>query len=276
MLQGKVALVTGPTVGIGRQIALELASLGATLVLGCRDATRGELTAEALRAVPGAGPVEVGTIDTSSQASIRAFARSYRESGKRLDVLVNNAGTSQGERRESVDGIELTFATNVLGYFLLANELVDVLRANAPSRIVNVASMFAGELDLDDLEFERRPFDGLGAYAQSKACNRLLTYALARRLEGSGVRVNAYAPGFVAGTELTRDLLPAMRATYRARPGRTVEEGADTAVWLASSPDVEKLSGRFFMDRREIPCELRDETLEERLWATCEKLTQGA
>ena len=276
MLRGKLILVTGPTAGIGREIALELAALGADLILGCRDLVRGERTAEEIRqATGGVHSIAVLHVDTSSQRSIRDFARTVRESQRRLDVLVNNAGISQGERRTSVDGIELTFATNVLGYFLLTCELLDLLRASAPARIVNVASAFAGEIDLDDLQFSRRRYDGLKAYAQSKACNRLLTWALARRLAGSRVTATAYAPGFVAGTELSRDLPPAIKAAYRTRVGRTVEEGADTAVWLASSPAVEGLSGAFFMDRRELPCELRDEATEEALWAECERLTGG-
>ncbi|HVY64378.1 MAG TPA: SDR family oxidoreductase [Gammaproteobacteria bacterium] len=268
-LRGKHVLVTGPTAGIGRQIALELAALGANLVLGCRSRERGERVAAELRAVPGAGSVEVLDVDTSSQRSIRDAARELRARHPRLDVLVNNAGVAPGERSVSVDGIELTFATNVLGYYLLTNELLDSLHAAAPARIVNVASMFAGELDLADLQFERRRYDVLQAYAQSKACDRLLTWALARRLAGSGVTANAYAPGFVASTELSRDFPERLKAVYATRTGRTVQQGADTAVWLASSAALEGVSGRFFMDRREVPCEFRDAALEEALWAAC-------
>jgi NAD(P)-dependent dehydrogenase (short-subunit alcohol dehydrogenase family) len=260
-------------VGIGREIALELAALGADLVLGCRDVARGARVADDIRAATGARKLEVVAIDTSSQRSIRDCAARLRTSLPRLDVLVNNAGISGSERLVSVDGIELTFATNVLGYFLLTQELLPLLRASAPARIVNVASTFAGDVALDDLQFERRPYDGLRAYAQSKACNRLLTWALARRLAGSGVTATTYAPGFVAGTELSRGLSPELRAAYAQRPGRTVQQGADTAVWLASSADVEGVSGRFYMDRRELPCELRDERTEEALWAICERLT---
>jgi NAD(P)-dependent dehydrogenase (short-subunit alcohol dehydrogenase family) len=275
MMQGKRVLITGPTAGIGRQIAFDLAALGADLILACRDVARGEHTAEEIRATTDAGAITVLQVDTSNQRSIRDFARVLHGSFDRLDVLVNNAGLAQGERRTSVDGIELTFATNVLGYFLVTRELLDLLRSSAPARIVNVASAFAGELDLQDLQFVRRGYDGLKAYAQSKACNRLLTWALARRLEGSGVTATTYAPGFVAGTELSRDLPPAVKAAYSTRTGRTAEQGADTAVWLASSPAVEGMNGRFFMDRRELPCDLRNERTEEALWAECEQLTGG-
>jgi NAD(P)-dependent dehydrogenase (short-subunit alcohol dehydrogenase family) len=273
-MSGKHVLVTGATTGIGKEIALELAKRGAWLALGCRDLARGARAADDVRRA-GAAEVEVLPLDVSSQRSIRDFARAFRETHPRLDVLVNNAGVSQGERKTSVDGLELTFATNVIGYFLLTCELLDVLVASAPARIVNVASAFAGELDLDDLQFERRPYDGLKSYAQSKACNRLLTWALARRLERLGVTANAYTPGFVAGTELSRDMPPALREAYRNRPGRTIPQGADTAVWLATSAEVEGVSGRFYYDRAERPCELRDEALEERLWRICERLVGG-
>jgi retinol dehydrogenase-12/retinol dehydrogenase-13 len=272
-LQGKVILVTGATAGIGREIALALARQGAELVLGCRDLERGRRTAEELRALPGAGGVEVMQIDTSSPRSIRDFAKAFSATRPRLDVLVNNAGISQGERKTSVDGLELTFATNVLGYFLVTNGLLPVLRASASARIVNVASAFASDLDLDDLQFERRTYDGMKAYAQSKACNRLWTWALARRLAGTRVTANAMTPGFVPGTRLSRDMPPPIRAMFSTRSGRTPAEGADTAVWLASSPDVDGMTGKFFTDRRERPCEFRNEGDEERLWSICERLT---
>jgi len=274
-IEGKVVLVTGPTAGIGREIARALAREGADLVLGCRDLERGRRVAEELRALPAAGGIEVMQVDTSSRRSIREFGNAFRAARPRLDVLVNNAGISQSERKTSVDGLELTFATNVLGYFLLTNELLPTLSASAPARIVNVASAFASDLDLDDLQFERRDYDGMKAYAQSKACNRLWTWALARRLAGTGVTVNAMTPGFVPGTELSRDMPPSIRAMFSTRGGRTPAEGADTAVWLASSSDLDGVTGEFFADRRERPCEFRDEADEERLWSICERLTAG-
>jgi NAD(P)-dependent dehydrogenase (short-subunit alcohol dehydrogenase family) len=271
---GKHVLITGPTTGIGLEIAIGLATLGARLTLGCRNLDRGARAVDAIRHASGtAAPLDILRIDTSSVRSIREFAHAFRERYDRLDVLVNNAGTSQGERKQTVEGLELTFATNVLGYFVLTNELLGTLGHGAPARIVNVASQFAGSLDLDDLQFARRPFDGLAAYAQSKACNRLLTWALARRLDGTRVTANAYAPGFVPGTELSRDLPPEVREEYRGRSGRTPLQGADTGVWLASSAEAGGANGRFFMDRRELACELRDEGVEERLWAVCERLT---
>ncbi len=270
-MKGRRVVITGPTSGIGREIATVLASLGAELVLACRDVGRGEQTAGDISRSTHAADVAVMPVDMSSQDSIRQFVREYRDRFSGLDVLINNAGIIRSGRETSVDGIELTFATNVLGYFLLTLELLDALKADAPARIVNVASSYASEPDFDDLQFEHRPYDGMQAYAQSKACDRLLTWALARRLQTSGVTANAMAPGLVM-TDLYRDLPPEARLALEQMGARTVPEGADTAVWLASSPEVEGVSGRFFEQREEIPCEFRNEAAEERLWGICQSL----
>jgi retinol dehydrogenase-14 len=265
MLLPLTVLVTGPTSGIGLQIARELAAMGTRLVLACRDLVKGETVAAELRGL-GSPDAIVMPLDAASAPSIAALAQSCRADFPRIDVLVNNAGVAKGERHVTSDGFELTFATNVLGYHRLSLALLEQLRASATARIVNVASTFAGDLDLDDLQFERRPYDELQAYAQSKACNRLLTWALARRLEGTGVTANAMAPGFVPATGLARGLSPDTQRAYAGRTGRSLHEGADTAVWLAASRDVEGVNGRFFFDRRERPCEFRDQAVEERLW----------
>jgi len=267
-IDGKRVIVTGPTSGIGRQIALDLGARGADLVLACRDMDRGKSVASDI--ARRGGHADVLHVDVSSLQSMRAFAEAFRERYDSLDVLVNNAGTSQGRRRESVDGIEMTFATNVLGYHVLTRELLSRLPV-PPARIVVVASSFAGDLDFDDLQFRRRRYDALTAYRQSKACNRLWSWALATRLP-LGSTVNAMAPGFVPGTELSRDLPPAIRDAYRERSGRTMEQGADTAVWLATDPAVEGITSRFYSDRREIPCEFRNDAAQERLWRVCEEL----
>ena len=258
-------LITGPTSGIGLQIARELALQGAQVVVACRDVSKGNAVADELTRLGAAG-APVRQFDAASAPSIEALARSCAADFHRLDVLVNNAGLAQHQRRVTSDGFELTFATNVLGYHRLSRALLPQLRASAPARIVNVASTFAGDLDLDDLQITRRPYEELQAYAQSKACNRLLTWALARRLDGSGVTANAMAPGFVPSTGLARGLSPDLQRAYASRTGRSLQEGADTAVWLASSGDVAGVNGRFFYDRRERPCEFRNTEVEERLW----------
>lgn len=274
-MKGKRVLITGPTSGIGKEIAVQLAALGAELVLGCRDVKKGNGIAAELANLTNSSNVLVMHIDTSSQKSILEFAREFRKKYHRLDVLINNAGGNRGTlpKVDNVDGIELTFATNVLGYFLLTQEFLGLFEKSAPARIVNVASTYASDLDLDDLQFDRRPFESFKAYAQSKACNRMLTWALSRRLGGSGVTVNAMAPGLIAETGLYRnapsELVDRLRQ-YGA--GRTSAQGADTAVWLASSPDVEGINGKFYEDRKVIPCEFRNKKAEEKLWGICESL----
>jgi NAD(P)-dependent dehydrogenase (short-subunit alcohol dehydrogenase family) len=276
-MQNKRIIITGPTSGVGKEAALGLAALGADLTLACRDVKKGEQVAAEITRQNGSPNVEVRQIDTSSQASIRTFAHEIKRKYDRLDVLINNAAMNRGmlPRVASVDGIELTFATNVLGYFLLTNELLDLLKASAPARLINVASQFASDLDLDDLGFERRPFESFKAYAQSKACDRLLTWAFARRLNGSGVTANAMTPGLITETELYRNA-PAdlkQRLTQYAG-GRTSAQGADTLIWLASAPELEGVSGKFFEEREELACEFRNEKNEEKLWKICEGLVK--
>lgn len=274
-IENKRVVVTGATSGIGREVATALAADGANVVLACRDRARAEAVARDI-ATSTSGPApQVLNLDTSDARSIRAFADRYAERYEGLDVLVNNAGVLLLERAVNAAGVELTFATNVLGYYLVATELCDALPA-PPSRIVNVASTFAFALDLDDLQLERRPYDGMAAYAQSKACDRLLTWALARRLEPQGVAVNATAPGLVLETSLYRALTPDARRELEQYGPRTLDDGADTAVWLASGDDAVGVTGTFFERRAEIPCEFRNEEDEERLWQACERLTSAS
>jgi len=274
-MKGKCVLITGPTSGVGKEIAMQLAALGAELILACRDLKKGKVTAAEITRRTGSTKLVVMKIDTSSQKSIREFAREFRRKYRRLDVLINNAAGNRGTlpKVDSVDGIELTFATNVVGYFLLTQELLDLLKKSAPARIVNVASSYASDLDLDDLQFERRPFESFKAYAQSKACDRILTWALARRLDGSGVTVNTMTPGLITETGLYRNAAPELvtRLTQYSG-GRTSAQGADTAVWLASSPEVEGVSNKFFEERKDLPCEFRNKGNEEKLWSICEEL----
>lgn len=270
-MSGKQVVITGPTSGIGKEIACQLAALGAEIVLACRDIKRGEQAADEIALRTGMKSCVVMRIDTSSQESIRDFVLQYRTSYSRLDVLINNAGINSTRRQTSVDGLELTFATNVLGYHLLTQELLGLLRASAPSRIVNVASTFAKYFDLEDLQFDRRPYVGRKAYAQSKACNRMLTRVLASSIEGSGVTANSMAPGFVQ-TELYRDVSSTLRFIMRLAGlafGNSVTEGADTAVWLASDSAVKNVNGGFFERRQEIPCKFKNEGAEKALWRYC-------
>jgi NAD(P)-dependent dehydrogenase (short-subunit alcohol dehydrogenase family) len=275
-MAGKRVIITGPTSGFGKEIAVQLALSGADIVLACRDVQLGENTADEIARRTGAKNCVVMKIDTSNQKSIHEFSRQFCKRYSRLDVLINNAGINRSQRQMSANGIELTFATNVLGYFCLTRDLLDLLRTSAPARIVNVASSYASDLDLADLQFDHRVYEGRKAYAQSKACDRMLTWAFARRLNGSGVTANAMAPGLVVNTGLYRDTAPMIRLILRLvslRFGRSVAQGADTAIWLASSPEVEGVNGKFFDQRREVSCQFRNVEAEEKLWSICEGLT---
>lgn len=274
-LAGKVAVVTGATAGIGKEIARGLARLGAEVVLPCRSPERGRAARDELARTTGNERVSVAAFDAASQVSIRAFASELRAKHARLDILVNNAGCWSTERKTSPEGLELTWATNVLGYHLLTQLLLDPLRAAGRARIVNVASKLAGDLDLADLGLERRGYEGLLAYKQSKQANRMLTWALAERLAGTGVTANAAHPGFV-DSELFREAKGLRGVAVRLAAffvAKTPAQGADTMVWLASSPDVEGVTGKFWDERRESRCRFRDPAAVTALWEICERLT---
>ncbi len=276
-LSGKTCLVTGASSGIGLAAARELARLGSRVVLAARSAERGEAARRAIMGATGSATVESALVDVSSQASIRTFAREMAERLPRLDVLVNNAGIWQSRRRTSVDGIELTWATNVLGGLLATEGLLPLLEAAGRARVVNVASQLAGGLDLGDVQYERRPYDGQAAYAQSKQAQRMLSWALGRRLAGRGVSVNALHPGFVA-TGIFRKgggLLGLTASLYSKLRARTPEQGADTVVYLAASPEVEGRSGLFWISRQEHACRFRGEAQEEALYRLCQQMAQG-
>ncbi len=278
-MKNKRVLITGATSGVGKETALQLTGLGAEVILGCRDLRKGKQTAAQITRLTGSDGAIAMRLDTSSQASIRAFAQEFRKKYRRLHVLINNASGNRGTlpKIDSVDGIELTFATNVIGYFLLTQELLGLLQASAPSRLINVASAYASDLDLDDLQFDRRPFESFKAYAQSKACDRLLTWAFARRLKGNGVTANAMTPGLITETGLYRNAPRELVERLRGYAGgRTVAQGADTLVWLASSPEVEGITNKFFEDREEVECEFRNKADEEKLWKICTALTSSS
>ena len=274
-VSGKTCLVTGANSGIGLEAARGLAKAGARVIMGCRDAERGSDARRDIVESTGNEQVEVAVFDQSSQAQVRAFGERFAREHDRLDVLVNNAGTWLSRREETDEGLERTWATNMLGYFLLTEGLRPLLSRSAPARIVNVASELAHDLDLADVEFRRRPYEGVAAYAQSKQANRMWTWALARRLEGAGVTANAMHPGGV-NTPLFRkggSWKGLAGAVYGRMVGKSPQEGASTIVFLVTSPDVEGVNGRFWVDRAERACRFRGEAGEEALWALCENMT---
>jgi len=258
-------LVTGANAGIGLEVARGLARTGARVVLACRDATKAEAARDSILAGLPAAQIELLLVDLASQRSIREAAASFAASHPTLDVLVNNAAVVSDTRKETGEGVELVFATNVLAYHLLTKLLLPLLERAPAARIVNVASTMAGGLDLTDVEWKRRRYDGASAYSQSKQANRMLTWALARRQKGTKVTANAAHPGAV-NTPLLHALFPGMR-------GRTTTKGAETLVWLATSLEAAGVSGTFWSDLRESRCSFHDEPAEEALWALCERMT---
>jgi NAD(P)-dependent dehydrogenase (short-subunit alcohol dehydrogenase family) len=258
-------LVTGANAGIGFEVARGLARTGARVVLACRSPSKGEAACAALRKDDAEASVELLEVDLSSQESIRRAAAAFAGSHDALDVLVNNAAVTTNAREVGPDGIELTFATNVLGYHLFTSLLRPLLERARAARVVNVASLMAGGLDVTDVEWKRRPYEASAAYSQTKQANRMLTWALARRLAGTNVTANALHPGAV-DTPLLHALLPGMT-------GRPTSKGAETVVWLATSPKVAGVTGRFWSDLREIPCSFHNEPAEEALWELCDRMT---
>ncbi len=276
-MDGKVVLITGGTSGIGKAAATALAGMGAEVVVTGRNRQKGEDTVEEIRRESGNDKVSLLLADLAVQAEIRRLAREFEASHDRLDVLVNNAGAFKTRRTETPDGIEMTLAVNHLAPFLLTNLLLDLLKESAPSRIINVSSdaQRLGKIDLDDLQSERR-YRAFPVYGKSKLANIMFTYELAERLHGTGVTANCMHPGSV-NTDFGKGERGVSMLLFRAfKPFmRSPEKGADTLIYLAASPDVEGMTGRYFIDREVTNSseESYDETLRKKLWEASEELT---
>jgi len=270
-------MVTGATLGLGRVTAEALAAQGATVIAVARNPAKGEATIHEIKAATGNPAVTLMLCDLSSQASIRQLAKDFRGKYKQLHVLVNNAGAMNMRRTVTVDGYETTFAVNHLAYFLLTNLLLDAIKASAPSRIINVSSEAQGngKINFEDLQGEKG-YSGMGAYMQSKLANVMFTFALARRLQGTGVTVNAVHPGPVA-TGFARNNGPIISAIMRVVGlfMLSPEQGADTQIYLATSPDVANVSGKYFEKKKPIKPNraAEDDAIVERLWKVSEQLT---
>jgi NAD(P)-dependent dehydrogenase (short-subunit alcohol dehydrogenase family) len=271
-LRGKVAMVTGANSGMGKEIALALARNGATVVMVCRDPGRGEAARVDVQQKTGNGAVELLIADLSSQHSIRHLVEQFEARHDRLHVLVNNAGVELPKRLETADGLETVFATNHLGPFLLTNLLLPALTAGAPSRIVTVSSAVESmaKIDFDDLQ-STKSYNEIRVYNSSKLANVLFTYELARRLAGTGVTANAVEPGFVK----TNLKVPFPFSLFSFMRGPAAE-GAKPTVFLASSAEVEGVSGSFF-NRKGVATKSselsQDEGLAKRLWLVSAELT---
>ncbi len=277
-LAGKTAVVTGASTGIGKEIARDLARLNARVLLACRSEERGTAALEEIVADTGNHKTELRIVDVSSRASVLAFAADLRAREPALDILVNNAGVWLDERRTSVDGIEMTWATNVLGPFLVTRELLPVLEAagrpGAAARIVNVASELTRAVDFADVELVRRGYDGVTAYGQSKAADRMLTWAFARQLEGRPVTANAMHPGWVATEIASRERGMKCAAVCAAGKlfARKPAQGADTATWRAAARALGGGAGAFYAERAGRGGRFSGAAEADARWTLCEAM----
>ena len=277
-LQGKVILLTGANSGIGKETALALSRMGASLVLICRNESKGKETMREIEKRTGNRSVELIVADLLLQEEVRKVASNFLSNHLRLDVLINNAGTNFPSYGETKDGVERTMAVNYFAPFLLTNLLLDVLIRSGPSRVVNVSSVghFRGRIELENLTRDKRMgASGLGAYGRSKLALVLFTYELARRLKGKTVTANCLHPGAVrtniwnhagAVTPISRLMSLFMKGA---------EEGARTSIYLASSPEVEGVSGKYFEDCKQTSSskESYNESLASKLWEASARIT---
>ena len=276
LLRGRICVVTGSTSGLGKETAVGLAKLGATLVLVCRDRERGERVRREIEDRTGNRDTELAIADLSDPASIHDVAREIILRHPAVHVLVNQAGLVTNRREVTPGGLERMFAVNHLAYFALANRLRPALEAGAPSRIINVGGgiQAAGDIHFDDLQAERR-FGWFRQLAQSKLGNVLFTYEMARRLDGTGVTVNCVDPGGVR-TSLGKNTggLPRLLMSVFRPLFATAEAGAEPSIWLASAPELEGVTGRYFQKKKQAKSSPRsyDEDLAARLWDVSAKL----
>ncbi len=266
-IEKRVMLVTGSTDGIGRETALELAGMGARIFLHGRNEQKGKATLEAIRDKTGNEKLEYLNADFASLENVRKLASLVREKTDKLHVLINNAGVFMRQRELTAEGYEMTFGVNHLAHFLLTHLLLDLLKASKPSRIITVASVVhnPNEVDFDNLQGEKY-FSGMEQYALSKLCNIWFTRELARRLEGTGVTANCLHPGGIATKLLRTGFHPG---------GAPVTVGAQTPVYLATSPDVEGVTGKYFVNKRAASLSgfAANDELALKMWEVSERLT---
>jgi NAD(P)-dependent dehydrogenase (short-subunit alcohol dehydrogenase family) len=276
-MNGKICLVTGATNGIGKATAQALAQMGATVVIVGRNPAKCAAVVSEIKHISGNDAVEALIADLSIMAEVQQVADQFKAKYQKLHVLVNNAGGAFGKRQVTSEGFEKTFALNHLNYFLLTSLLLDTLKASAPARIVNVSSDShkGAHLDFDDLQSEKGNFV-FNAYGRSKLANVLFSYELARRLSGTGVTCNVLHPGLVrTGFASNMGAVPSAVIGFFMRfVGLTPEQGAQTSIYLATSPDVENVTGKYWEKSKEAPSDpaTYDEATWTRLWEVSDKM----
>jgi len=277
-MKDKVVMVTGANSGIGKSASLALAEKGATVVMVARNKERGDAARSEIVRKSGNNSIDLLLADLSSLESVRQLVAEFRKKYSKLHVLINNAGLFNQRRRVTADGYENTFATNYLAPFLLTNLQLDLLKASAPSRIINVSSVghYNGHINFDDLNLEKE-YGGWKAYGQSKLALVLFTHELAKKLQGTGVTVNAVHPGTVATNIWSRPLGPvgfimALPKLFMTSP----DQGAETIVYLASSTDAKGLNGEYLekLKVKKSSDESYNEEISQRLWDVSAKLTR--
>jgi NAD(P)-dependent dehydrogenase (short-subunit alcohol dehydrogenase family) len=276
-MKGKICLVTGATNGIGKATALGLAQMGATVVIVGRSPARCAAVVSEIKQISGYDAVEALTADLSIMTEVRQVANQFKAKYQKLDVLVNNAGGAFAKRQVTSEGLEQTLALNYLSYFLLTGLLLDMLKASAPARIVNLSSDAhkTAHLDFDDLQSERGNFI-FNTYGRSKLATVVFSYELARRLAGTGLTCNVLHPGLVrTGFASNMGKVPAAVINLLMRfVALTPEQGAQTSIYLATSPEVENVTGKYWEKSKAVPSgsSAYDETTWTRLWEVSEKM----
>ena len=277
-MDGKICLVTGATNGIGKATAQALAQMGATVVIVGRDPAKCAAVVDEIKQISGNDAVDALIADLSIMAEVRQVADQFKAKYQKLHVLVNNAGAAFWKREVTSEGFEKTFALNHLNYFLLTNLLLDTLKASAPARIVNVSSDShkGAHLDFDDLQSKKVSL----AYGRSKLANVVFSYELARRLSGTSVTANVLHPGWVrTGFASNLGAVPSAALGFFMRfVGLTPEQGAQTSVYLATSPDVENVTGKYWEKSKAVPSghTSYDETTWARLWEVSDKMVAAS
>jgi len=273
-MKNKIVIITGANKGIGKEAAKQIAKLGAKVYMACKSLGSANQAKEEIINETGNQNVFVKHLDLASVDSIQEFAESFKQKERKLDVLINNAGLWTKTKKLTDINVEQTFAVNVLGHQFLTQLLLDELKSAGRSRIINVASHFAGGLDLDDINFDKRNYDETLAYKQTKQANRMLTHEWARRLEKDNISVYSLTPGFIPDTELFREqnvVGKFLIKVFALIEGRTIQEGADTIVWLASTDKINGSNGGFYNQRKEEKCKFNNPADEKKLWYKCEE-----